>query len=58
MPGKEAETEPWDKLCLEIIGQYTICQKGKHKTDLALWAVTMIDPAMGWFEILTYDDKK
>ena len=32
-----------------MIGPYKIPRKGK--LDLQLWAVTMIDPATGWFEI-------
>ena len=49
LPPKEAESEPWVKLCVDLIGPYKI--KRKRKTPLMLWAVTMIDPATGWFEI-------
>ena len=58
LPEKVAEAEPWEKLCVDLIGPYTIRRKGKHKPDLQLKAVTMIDPATGWFEIATYDDKR
>jgi hypothetical protein len=56
VPVKEAETEPWDKLCVDLIGPYKIRRKGRK--DLVCKAVTMIDPATGWFEIYQYDDKK
>jgi len=48
---KEAESEPWEKLCIDLIGPYPIPIKGHKKTKdpkpLQLWAVTMIDPATG-----------
>jgi transposase InsO family protein len=56
VPAKEAETVPWDKLCVDLIGPYKIRRKGRK--DLVCKAVTMIDPATGWFEICQYDDKK
>ena len=49
LPEKEAESLPWEKLCVDLIGPYTIRRKGH--SDLVLWCVTMIDPATGWFEI-------
>jgi len=55
MPEKEAEAEPWDKLCVDLIGPYTI--KRKNRPSLNIKCVTMIDPALGWFEIAQYDDK-
>ena len=56
LPEKEAESEPWEKLCVDLIGPYTI--KRKRKPDLHVKCVTMIDPATGWFEIAEYDDKQ
>ena len=56
LPPKEAEAQPWDKLCIDLIGPYTIRRKGKD--PLICKCVTMIDPATGWFEIHQYDDKK
>ena len=38
-------------LCIDLIGPYTINRKNKKKQPLTLWALTMIDPATGWFEI-------
>jgi hypothetical protein len=55
LPEKIAETDPWDVLCVDLIGPYTIRRKG-HK-PLSMKCVTMIDPATGWFEIAQYDDK-
>ena len=49
LPEKEAESYPWEKLCVDMIGPYSIKRRGKE--DLVLWCVTMIDPATGWFEI-------
>ena len=55
LPAKEAETIPWDKLCVDLIGPYRIRRSGKK--DLICRCVTMIDPATGWFEIHQYNDK-
>ncbi len=49
LPEKEAEADPWDVLCVDLIGPYTFKRKGKK--NLTLWCVTMIDPATGWFEM-------
>lgn len=51
VPPKEAEASPWDVLCIDLIGPYTINRKNKKKDPLTLWALTMIDPATGWFEM-------
>jgi len=56
LPAKEPEVVPWERLCVDLIGPYTI--ERKDGTTLNLQAVTMIDPATGWFEIAQYDDKK
>jgi len=56
LPPKEAEAEPWDKLCIDLIGPYKINRKGRQ--PLICRCVTMIDPATGWFEIKEYDDKR
>ena len=70
LPPKEPEVEPWDTLCVDLIGPYTIhrnstattkagrTKRNKKKETLILKAVTMIDPATGWFEIAQYDDKR
>ena len=56
LPPKEAEVKPWDKMCIDLIGPYTIRRKGRP--NLICKAVTMIDPATGWIEINQYEDKK
>ena len=56
LPPKDAEAIPWDRLCIDLIGPYTIRRKGRK--NLICRCVTMIDPATGWFEIYEYDDKR
>jgi hypothetical protein len=55
---KDAEAMPWDRLCVNLIGPYEIKSKVKGIKIPSLRAITMIDPATGWFEIKQYDDKK
>ena len=52
---KQAETNPWDTLCVDLIGPYTIPRK--RKKTLKLWCLTMIDPATGWFEMAQIPNK-
>jgi hypothetical protein len=40
LPTKEAEATPWDKMCIDLIGTYTIRRKGIN--DLICKFVTMI----------------
>ncbi len=49
---------PWDRLCIDLIGPYETKSNIKGVTIPPLKAVTMIDPATGWFEIKQYDDKR
>ena len=58
MPAKTAEADPWDILCVDMIGPYSIQHAVQKKLTLELWAVTMIDPATGWFEIAQVDNKE
>ena len=63
---KVAEADPWDILCVDMIGPYKIQHttkktkatkyKKSEPLNLDLWAVTMIDPATGWFEIKQVED--
>jgi hypothetical protein len=46
----------WERLCVDLIGPYTIKHKGEE--PLLRWCLTMIDPAMGWLEIKELTDKK
>ena len=57
LPAKEAESEPWEILCVDLIGPYKIKRKGKKK-ELVLWCVTMIDPVTKWFEIRAIPNKE
>jgi hypothetical protein len=56
LPSKEAEAEPWEKLCVDLIGPYTIKHKGEE--TLLLWCLTIIDPARGWLEIKELTNKE
>jgi hypothetical protein len=56
LPAKEAEADPWEVLCVDLIGPYTIKRRGKR--NLTLWCVTMIDPATGWFEMKEIPNKE
>jgi hypothetical protein len=55
LPVKQAEINPWDTLCVDLMGPYKIKRKGKD--DLKLWCLTMIDPATGWFEMSPITNK-
>ena len=55
LPPKSPEAEPWERLCVDLIGPYNIPRKGLK--DLKLHAVTMIDPATGWFEMRQISSK-
>ena len=54
VPEKSAESIPWEKLCVDTVGSYTITQKGKE--NLTMHCVAMIDPATSWFEIRKIDN--
>ena len=55
LPEKEAETIPWQSVCVDLIGPYKI---GKDKVPkYTLHCLTMIDPATGWFEIVPINNK-
>ncbi len=40
----------WEALCVDLIGPYTL--KGKDGSAVDFMALTMIDPASSWFEIV------
>ena len=42
---------PWERVCVDLIGPYTIGNDGDSETTATLHAMTMVDPATGWFEI-------
>jgi len=56
LPPKTAEVQPWDTLCIDLIGPYTVKEIGKKKWTLH--CLTMIDPATGWFEIAEIPNKQ
>ena len=58
LPAKDAEAVPWDTLCVDLIGPYKIESSKKKGVDINLHAVTMIDPATGWFEIKQISNKE
>jgi hypothetical protein len=55
VPPKLAESQPWEHLCVDMIGPYQIRHKGKK--TLRLQAIAMINPATGWFEIAQSETK-
>ena len=55
MTPKQAETNPWDTLCVDLIDPYTIPRKGKNL--LKLWRLTMINPATGWLDMAQIPNK-
>ena len=55
LPEKKAEADPWEILCVDLIGPYIF--KCKDKPALKLWCLTMIDPATGWFEMIELETK-
>ena len=57
LPEKQADITPWQKLCVDLIGPYTLTPK-KAKKPLTLWCITMIDPATQWFEMAEIHDKE
>lgn len=54
LPAKIAEVVPWQTLCVDLIGPYTLGKKNK----LTIWAITMIDPSTGWLEIVPLHTKR
>ena len=55
LPPKNAETNPWDTLCIYLIGPYKIHYKGK--TTLILWCLTIIDTVTGRFDMAPITNK-
>jgi len=55
LPPKVAEVVPWETLCIDLVGPYTVTLKNNKETTLS--AMTFIDPATGWFEIAELGNK-
>ena len=60
LPAKQAEIQPGDMHCIDLIGKYRMtpnkggrkyAMKGKKDKNIYYQAITMIDPATGWIEI-------
>jgi hypothetical protein len=54
LPAKEAEVLPWHTVCVDLVGPYRVQAMNNVRPLLAL---TMLDPATGWFEIIEIPDK-
>jgi hypothetical protein len=49
LPPKTVITNPWEYLCVDLIGSYTL--KGKDNSQIDFMALTMINPTSSWFKI-------
>ena len=50
VPPRLSDQKPWRKVCVDLIGPYTI--KGLDGTIMDFMCLTIIDPAIGWFEMI------
>eukprot|EP00804_Cyclotella_cryptica_P009743 CCRYP_011229-RA/>CCRYP_011229-RA protein AED:0.34 eAED:0.17 QI:0/0/0/0.66/0/0/3/0/294 len=50
LPTKLVITNPWEALCGDLIGPYTLKKSGR--TIIDFMCLAMIDPATSWFEIV------
>ncbi len=50
LPSRIVISTPWKVLCVDLVGSYTL--KGKDSSAIDFMALTMIDPASSWFEIV------
>jgi hypothetical protein len=50
LPSKIVISTPWEALCVNLICPYTI--KGKDSSSIDFMALTMIDPASSWLEVV------
>ena len=55
LPPKVAHSIPWNQICVDLIGPYTI--KVKDKTSIDFMCLTIIDPVTSWFEIAELPNK-
>ena len=53
LPPKIAEVEPWRRVNVDLIGPYSVNTPTKK---YSFRAMTMIDPATNWFEIVVIHD--
>jgi hypothetical protein len=54
LPPKIAESDPWVMVFVDLVGPFTIRTPAKTHS---LFALIMIDPATGWFEIVKDTNK-
>jgi hypothetical protein len=50
LPSKIVISTPWEALCVDLIGPYTL--KGKDGSSIDFLFLTMIDPTSRWFEVV------
>src|SRR4051794_16111994 len=53
-PLKVVGAQLWDKMCIDLIGPFTIKREGRP--DLVYKCITMSNPASDWLEVHPYDD--
>ena len=55
----EQESEPWEKLCADLMGPHQTSKKvkGQKKKVFVLHVATVMDPATGWFEVAPITDE-
>jgi hypothetical protein len=56
LPIKEANIKPWHTICVDQIGPYSVTAANGKTYELN--AMTIVDPATGWFEIVEVPNKK
>jgi hypothetical protein len=50
LPSRIVMSTPWEALCVDLVGPYTL--KGKDGSAIDFMALTMIDSASSWFKIV------
>jgi hypothetical protein len=50
LPSKIVISTPWEALCVNLVGPYTL--NGKDGSSIDFMALTMINPASSWFEVV------
>ena len=50
IPSKIVISTPWEALCVDLVGPYTL--NGKYGSSIDFMALTMINPTFSWFEVV------
>ena len=50
LPSKIVISTPWEALCVDLVGLYTL--NGKDRSSIDFMALTMINPASSWLEVV------